>query len=67
MALEVVVWIKNQEQMWEVFLMEDRANFIDGEELEEGRSQFGHVKCEAKTPSKGCCSITSAGEALEGT
>lgn len=53
MALEVVVWIKNQEQMWEVFLMEDRANFIDGEELEEGRSQFGHVNVRLKCHSRG--------------
>lgn len=36
-TLNVVVWIKNQEQMWEVFLMEDRANFIDVGELEEGQ------------------------------
>lgn len=28
------------------FLMEDRANFIDVGELEEGQFQFGHVKCE---------------------
>ena len=57
-SLDVVVWIKNQEQMWEVFLTQDRANFVDVEELEEGRFQFGHVKCEAKMSSKGCCSIT---------
>lgn len=45
-TLNVVVWIKNQKQMWEVFLMEDRANFIGVGELEEGQFQFGHVKCE---------------------
>lgn len=45
-TLDVVVWIKNQGQMWEVFLMEDRDSFIDVGELEDGQFQFGHVKCE---------------------